>query len=410
MRAVTAAAIVGIAASQTSFDPPFAFPGLPKPGDKVPTEVDFGRACFRFIYSMNLAGGKGAVEKKEVKHLSTSKIPESMMNSCLQKDREGCHRFAEQLQAIVERKESEPALTKRASKHHGKPISQAERKAAKKALRAKEVAKILKSQASQPAEKDSAKSAKAEEPKQIKEYGMKVWKPHHKKTSLLSVEEYGLIPTDKHGNAISLIQTERRPQNYGDWCTKLYAAATASWDPKATTTTTTPKATTAASGSTTQGPIAYLSQEASKGDKELQVDRLTPTLGVGDTIILNKGATNEETLTVSGFGSILVEEGLKFNHKDGEPIILSAKALGKTDSKVSGDKKGGDEGGDPGATAGIIAVIVVVILLVVGGAVATFFVLKMRRQNAYSANMKIGPRGNKAITIASTNDMNSPTY
>jgi len=181
---------------------------------------------------------------------------------------------------------------------------------------------------------------------------------------------------------------------------------------KTTTTTTTPKATTAASGSTTQGPIAYLSQEASKGDKELQVDRkVTPTLGVGDTIILNKGATNEETLTVSGFGSILVEEGLKFNHKDGEPIILSAKALGKTDSKVSGDKKGGEEGGDPGATAGVIAVIVVVILLVAGGAVATFFVLRMRRQASYaSGNMKIGPRGNKAITIASTNDMNSPTY
>ena len=73
-----------------------------------------------------------------------------------------------------------------------------------------------------------------------------------------------------------------------------------------------------------------------------------------------------------------------------------------------------EEGGDPGATAGVIAVIVVVILLVAGGAVATFFVLRMRRQASYaSGNMKIGPRGsrgNKAITIASTNDMNSPTY
>jgi len=176
------------------------------------------------------------------------------------------------------------------------------------------------------------------------------------------------------------------------------------------TTTAGSGSTTAGSGSTTQGPIAELSEAASKGDKELQVNRDPPTLGVGDTIILNKGAATEETLTVTGFGSILIKEGLKFNHDKGEPIILSAKALDQSNAKVSGDKKT-DEGGDPGATAGVIAVIVVVILLVVGGAVATFFVLRMRRQASYAAgNMKIGPRGNKAITIASTNDMNSPTY
>lgn len=236
MRAVTVAATVCVAASQVSFDPPFAFPGLPKPGSQVPSEKDFGRACFRFIYDMNLEGGKGAVEKKEVKHLPSTKIPESMMNSCLQTDREGCHRFAEQLQAIVERKESQPALRKRTSKHHGKPVSKEERRK----LRAQAAAKKVQAMSAKPAEKEpAAKSGKTEEQKQIKEYGMKVWKPHHKKASLLSVEDYGLIPAEKHGNTISLIQTERRPQNYGDWCTKLYAAATASWDSHASTTTTT---------------------------------------------------------------------------------------------------------------------------------------------------------------------------
>ena len=82
------------------------------------------------------------------------------------------------------------------------------------------------------------------------------------------------------------------------------------------------------------GPLAELSEAASKGDKELQVDRDTPTLGVGDTIVLNKGAATEETLTVTGFGSILIKEGLKFNHKDGEPIILSAKVTGITKAVV----------------------------------------------------------------------------
>ena len=82
------------------------------------------------------------------------------------------------------------------------------------------------------------------------------------------------------------------------------------------------------------GPLAQLSEAASKGDKELQVDRLTPSLGVGDTIILNKGAATEETLTVTGFGSILIKEGLKFNHDEGEPIILSAKVTGITKAVV----------------------------------------------------------------------------
>ena len=82
------------------------------------------------------------------------------------------------------------------------------------------------------------------------------------------------------------------------------------------------------------GPLAQLSEAASKGDKELQVDRLTPSLGVGDTIILNKGAATEETLTVTGFGSILIKEGLKFNHDKGEPIILSAKVTGITKAVV----------------------------------------------------------------------------
>merc|ERR1719262_2044294 len=135
------------------------------------------------------------------------------MNSCVQKDREGCHRFAEHLQGIVERKQAEPAMTKRAAKHHGKRVSKEERKKLKMQAAAKKApSSSVKSEAKEV--KEPAAQSKSDEPKQIKEYGMKVWKPHHKKSSLLSVgEEYGLIPAEKYGNvmvspAISLMQTQ----------------------------------------------------------------------------------------------------------------------------------------------------------------------------------------------------------
>merc|ERR1712178_189402 len=100
-----------------------------------------------------------------------------------------------------------------------------------------------------------------------------------------------------------------------------------------------------------------------------------------------------------------IEQGLKFDHEIGETISLFQKApvVGEGAKNVQGP-------GETGGNSGTVAVIVVV-LLVVGGGIATFFILRMRRQSAASsANMKIGPRGNKAITIASTDDMNSTTY
>lgn len=172
-------------------------------------------------------------------------------------------------------------------------------------------------------------------------------------------------------------------------------------------TVATVKCVASTTTTTTPAPVATLAKAADIGDTKLEVDvqNIQDSLGAGDIIILNIGASTQETLTVTGFGSIKVKEPLKYQHDAGETITLSQKAP-KTIAKSPGNKPGGD----PGATAAIVVVIVVVLLLVAGGVVATIFVLKMRRESAGGGHMKIGPRGNKAITIASTDDMNSPTY
>jgi len=245
--AVAVAALLSVTTGEPVFDPPFEFSGLPKAASgKVPSESDFGHACFRFIYDLGFTGGKGAVEKKSSKKVEAANIPEAMMPSCLQKDREGCHRFAEQLQAIVERKESEPAMTRRTQKKHGKALTKAERKALNVQAKSGKKASAS-SDKPQPAQEQAAKSkpddSKDQKKKEITEYGMKAWKPHHKKSSFLSTgfnaNDYGLTPAVRHGDAISLIQTQKGPRSYGQWCTRLYAASVASYDPHAATTTTT---------------------------------------------------------------------------------------------------------------------------------------------------------------------------
>jgi len=174
--------------------------------------------------------------------------------------------------------------------------------------------------------------------------------------------------------------------------------------------TTTPGTTTPAV--TTPAPLAKLTADAKKGDTKLEVDT-NGELGVGDTIILNLGGATEETLTVDGFGSILLKEPLENDHSAGETITMGVKAEAPVgvDDGANSAGGGGQGGTGDGATAAIVVVIVVVILLVAGGGIATFFILKSCRQSANAGTaMKIGPRGNKAITIASTDDMNSPTY
>jgi len=162
---------------------------------------------------------------------------------------------------------------------------------------------------------------------------------------------------------------------------------------------------------TTLATITTLTEKALKGTSVLKV-KGQGSLSVGDIIIINLGGETEEKLTIKMFGSIVVLEALKYDHEPGEKISLFQAAVEEESQKsVTGDDT--PPSNNNGATAAIIVVVVVVVLLVVGGGVATFFVLRMRRQSASShTNMKIGPggRGNKAITIASTDDMNSPTY
>ena len=64
-------------------------------------------------------------------------------------------------------------------------------------------------------------------------------------------------------------------------------------------------------------------------DLQYQVDT-QGTLGVGDIIILNIAQSTEETLTVAGFGSILVNEPLKYDHGAGESITLKKKVIDTT--------------------------------------------------------------------------------
>jgi len=140
-------------------------------------------------------------------------------------------------------------------------------------------------------------------------------------------------------------------------------------------------------------------------------------LGIGDSIILNINTDTQEMLTIKAFGSIIVNEPLRHDHVAGEPITLFKKAengVGTDDPNSNKNVDGaGTQPSNNGATVAIIVVVVVVVLLVAGGGVATFFILKMRRENSSGGGaMKIGPRGNgrKAITVVTTDDMNSPTY
>merc|ERR1712113_991910 len=125
---------------------------------------------------------------------------------------------------------------------------------------------------------------------------------------------------------------------------------------------------------------------------------------------LNNGASNQERLTIEAFGSIVVQEPLEHDHEAGEPISLLRKAPLDDDQAASQSQGDDTNSNNNGATVAIVVVVIVIVLLVAGGGVAPFFILKMRRQGSSGGNMTIRPRGNKAITIASTDDMNSPTY
>src|SRR3546814_13565577 len=45
-------------------------------------------------------------------------------------------------------------------------------------------------------------------------------------------------------------------------------------------------------------------------------------VGGGDDVIVNPGGANEETGNVTGHGSLIFAEPLKFDHEPGEPIVV----------------------------------------------------------------------------------------
>merc|ERR1719311_420385 len=141
--------------------------------------------------------------------LPATKLPDTMMPNCLQKDREGCRRFSEQLQEIVEKKEKEPPMKLHPHVRHGQPKRAKTVKAAQAAIdnavaNSKRLSRKLskttgKINSPAPAhslpatasQKDTAAPAsKNAAPKEWADYGMKVWKPkkHAKKENLLSVK------------------------------------------------------------------------------------------------------------------------------------------------------------------------------------------------------------------------------
>jgi pimeloyl-ACP methyl ester carboxylesterase len=53
----------------------------------------------------------------------------------------------------------------------------------------------------------------------------------------------------------------------------------------------------------------------------LEIEVRQSSLGVGDVIEINPGMSNEETRQVIGLGSLVLDEPLSFDHKDGERIV-----------------------------------------------------------------------------------------
>jgi len=258
-----------------AFDPVFTFPALKHLGTQVPTEAQFGNACFSFIYET--LGGKQGPPK-----LPVEKISQKVMAACRQKDREGCKNFGDQLRGIVEKKEKEPSKLHQKHNHlkGGKRPTKVKKAEAEKPKVVEQVVE---------APKPSPVVAKKDE----NAYGMKVWKPkskkssadnqlalaaHHaqalekiteeviepiseavareKKMSLLApvgmrhmpanfkASDYGLTEAEgrqakalmgfvgEKSEGVMLLQTSvTAPATYNAWCSNLYAAATATWTP-----------------------------------------------------------------------------------------------------------------------------------------------------------------------------------
>lgn len=79
-------------------------------------------------------------------------------------------------------------------------------------------------------------------------------------------------------------------------------------------------------GSQTFGTIKYsqgttLTMNAQAGSQVLEVVS-TNGFSIGDNIVINPGGSTEETNTITGFGSILLQTPLQFDHLSGESVVI----------------------------------------------------------------------------------------
>jgi len=66
--------------------------------------------------------------------------------------------------------------------------------------------------------------------------------------------------------------------------------------------------------------IVFLDKDELDGKDRLDLDR--GNFRIGDELLINNGAANEEKIVIKDFGSIILEEPLKYSHAAGEGIIL----------------------------------------------------------------------------------------
>lgn len=252
---IAAACFVCVAAAEApaaAFDPPFNFPALKGAGLKgspPPAEEQFINACFQDVYGMLHQNSKELLRRP-------SGLPDALMPSCLQEDKKGCHRFAEQLMRIVEAKQKEGPLdpvkvAAKVSASKAKTVAQTKTSAAEKApVQVKKVEQAAK------AEKvEKAKTAAPPAPKHsVHKPGSRV-KFEERDMDFLQLDANVVNSDPKpllaavaakqrlsvHAQARSehnrllwqhyLEESHRRPVSYNDWCSNLYAVATSTFDP-----------------------------------------------------------------------------------------------------------------------------------------------------------------------------------
>lgn len=212
---VGVACLVPVAAAEAPlasvFDPPFAFPALKDfgKGSAPPTEDHFVHACFTYVYGLI---HQGNVMKRP------AALQEMMIKTCLQEDRKGCHRFAQQLENIVEAKEREGPIgghvrAARAAKD-GKPVT---------------TSKVLPVEAPKPDEhlKDEKAYKDKLKPEAVAPLAKKVVRKHKPGARVKAVDR-----EEEDKKELGLLDAQRCPVSYNNWCSNLYTVAIATYDPQ----------------------------------------------------------------------------------------------------------------------------------------------------------------------------------